>query len=204
MLGFRCKPLIAGIADRDRDIAHETIAAGAFDRGLGKQRSERCIVEPRQLGKLRRGEHFARREFGVAAYLRELVPGADREAVVAAVDAVAERRAKFARDRSLLFDRQIGNAAPGVEPIGSSERAGGTYVETGTAAPAAINLGLVRCQLERGEDRREKEPGAELAGHEIRVLALPAESSRGGQRLLHDRCGIDKHPYVAAGLREEP
>jgi len=48
--------------------------------------------------------------------LRELVPGADREAIVAAIDPVADRLAEFARNRALVFDGEIGNAAAGIEP----------------------------------------------------------------------------------------
>ena len=48
-----------------------------------------------------------------------------------------------------------------------------------------IGLGLIGRQLERGEDRAEKQPRAEFARHEIGVLALPAEPGRLRQRLFH-------------------
>ena len=83
---------VAGVADRDQHIADEAVAAGALHRGLGEHRAERRVVELRKLGERRRARHVARGELGVAAGLRELVPRADREAVVAAVDAVADQR----------------------------------------------------------------------------------------------------------------
>ena len=65
--------------------------------------------------------HVARGELGLAAGLRELVPRADREAIVAAVDAVADQRAQLARDRALVLDGEVGDAAPRIEPVGRRE-----------------------------------------------------------------------------------
>ncbi len=52
---------------------------------------------------------------------RELVPRADREAVVAAVDAVADRGAKLDRDRPRVLDRQVRDAAARVELVRRGE-----------------------------------------------------------------------------------
>ena len=67
-----------------------------------------------------------------------------------------------------------------------------------------ILAGVVRRQFERGEDRAEKQPRAELARDEIGVLALPAEAGGRGERLFHHGGGVDEHLHVAAGLREQP
>ena len=55
---------------------------------------------------------------------------------------------------------------------------------------------LVGRQLERGEDRAQEQPGAELARHEVGVLALPAEAGLLGERLLHHGGGVDEHLHV--------
>jgi hypothetical protein len=52
-----------------------------------------------------------------AVALGELVPGADQLAVVAAVDAVAHQRAQFQRDRAVVLDGQVGDAAPRIQPV---------------------------------------------------------------------------------------
>ena len=52
--------------------------------------------------------------------------------------------------------------------------------------------GLVRFQLKAGVDDAEEQPIAMLAAQEIGVLALPADSGGGGQRLFHHRRGIDE------------
>ena len=68
------------------------------------------------------------------------------------------------------------------------------------AIAAMIVLGRIGRQIERGEDRAEEQPGAELPRHEIGVLALPADAGGRGQRLFHHRGRIDEHFHIAAGL----
>ena len=88
-------------------------------------RAEPRVVEREQLGQPRRGQLGARQERAVARGARgELVPRAHREAIVAAVDAVADRLAEFLRDRPLVLDRQVRDAAPRIEPVGRGEGVG--------------------------------------------------------------------------------
>src|SRR4029077_3742108 len=102
-------------------------------------------------------------QFRLMAGLREFVPRADRKAVVAAIDAVADRFTEFARDGSLVFDREIGNAAPRVELVGGGKSGCRADVEAGPARPAMVDVGLIARQIDVGKDRAEKKPGAELA-----------------------------------------
>jgi hypothetical protein len=62
-----------------------------------------------------------------------------------------------------------------------------------------IRFGLIRRQLEVGHDSAEEKPGAKLARHEIGVLALPAQSGASGERLLHERRGVDENLDVRFG-----
>ena len=147
---------------------------------------------------------LARGELGFAALHREFVPRTNRQAIVAAVDAVAHQRPQFARDRAFVLDGQIRNAAPRIEPVRLGERRSRADIETGAAGAAIVGLGCVGRQIERGEDRAEKQPRAELARDQIGVLALPAETGAGRQRLFHHRRGIDEHFHVAAGVFDQP
>ena len=106
--------------------------------GLGEQRAERRVVEPRELGERGALQLVARGELRLAAGLRELVPRADRQAIVAAVDAVADRGAQLARDRALVLDGEVGDAAPRIELIGRREGLGRADVEAGAAGAAMI------------------------------------------------------------------
>ena len=71
----------------------------------------------------------ARRSFASRRRARELVPRADGEAIVAAIDAVADRGAELARDRALVLDGQVGDAAPRIELVGRREGVGRADVE---------------------------------------------------------------------------
>ncbi len=61
-----------------------------------------------------------------------------------------------------------------------------------------VDLGGVARQVGGGEDRAEKQPGAEFARDEVGVLALPAQSGRLRQRLFHHRGGVDEHLDLGA------
>ena len=121
-----------GIADRDQDVAQEPVAAGALHRRAGEERAEGRVVEAGEFGQRRRrrgppGRPGGHRRRGAG----ELVPGADREAIVAAEHAVADRRPELRRDRPGMLDGQVGDAAPRIEPVGSREGVGRADVEAG-------------------------------------------------------------------------
>ncbi len=64
--------------------------------------------------------------------------------------------------------------------------------------PQRSGVGRVGRELERGVDLAQEEPGAVAAGDQVGVLALPAEAGGLGERLFHDRGGIDEDFDVAA------
>ena len=115
-----------------------------------------------------------------AARFGEPVPRAHRQAIVAAVDAVADRLAEFVRDRPLVLDRQVGNAAPRIDPVRRREGLRRAGVEAARAAaamrpPCAARPGA---SSRRGVDHAEEQPAAMLAADEVGVLALPADPGR--------------------------
>ncbi len=61
-----------------------------------------------------------------------------------------------------------------------------------------------RGRFDVGEDRAEKQPGAEFARDEIGVLALPAQPGRLRQRLFHHGGGIDEYLDLGARGRGQP
>jgi hypothetical protein len=74
----------------------------------------------------------------LASHAGELVPRANSEAVVAAIDAIAHGAAEFTGDRALMLDGEVGNAAPRIETVGGGEGVGRTDVEAGAALAAMI------------------------------------------------------------------
>ena len=203
------KRTIARISRRDQNIAHEARGADPLHGVARKQDPKAALIKAKQRFEPRRTEFFARLELQFPRGSGEFVPRADREAIVAAIDAIADGRAEFFRDMALVLDGEVGDAAPRVEHVGLRERLCRADVEAGPAGAAMIALGRVARQRQRGEDRAKKQPGAEVARDEIGVLALPAKARRLRQRLLHDRRGIDEHldlgrveALIAGGGRE--
>src|SRR5690606_30634689 len=70
----------------------------------------------------------------------ELVPGADGKAVVAPEDAVADGRAELVRDRPLVLDREVGDAAARIKAERCGKRPGRADVEAAAAAAAAFGV----------------------------------------------------------------
>ena len=107
--------------------------------------------------------------------LGKLVPRAHRETIVAAEDAVADKRTQFVRDRPLVLDRQIRDAAPRIEFVRRRKGVGRAGVETAPAAAAVVFLAEIGLELEAQINLAEEQPGAETARHKICVFALPAD-----------------------------
>ena len=83
----------------------------------------------------------------------------------------------------VVLDRQVGDAAAGIETVGRGERVRGADVEAGAAGAAMVGGGLVRLQVRAGEDRPEQQPVAVLARDQHGVLCPasrgPAASASG-------------------------
>src|SRR5205814_4575410 len=71
-------------------------------------------------------------------------------------------------------------------------RSGRTGVEAAPAAAAMILLARLGRDLQRRQNRAEKQPRTERTRHQIGVLALPADTGFLRQRLLHHRRGVDE------------
>ena len=156
------------------DVADEARPSDPLDRRAGKAGAEGGVVERRQFGERRRVQVLAGGELGLAAERGELVPGADGEAVVAAVNPVADRRPQGPGDRPFQLDRQVGDAAARVEPIGRGKGAGRTGVEAGAAGPAMVALRARRARASRSvriAPRNSHEPNS----RETRLVCLPCQ-----------------------------
>ena len=61
-------------------------------------------------------------------------------------DAIAHRGPELVRDRPLMLDREVGNAAPCVDPVSGIERLGRAGVEAAAALAAMVALGGIRSE----------------------------------------------------------
>ena len=138
-----------------------------------------------------------------AALAGEAVPRTGVEAVVAAVNAVADRGAKLLRDRAFQLDGQVGDAAARVELERCGDCAGRAGVDAACAFAAVVALRLVRLQHGGGEDLGDEKPVAESAADEVGVFADKAKAGALAKVALEDRPGIDvpKRSGILAGER---
>jgi hypothetical protein len=134
----------------------------------------------------------------------KFIPRTDGQTIVAAIDAIANRGPKFFRDRSLMFNCQIGNAAPGIELVRRCKGLGRTSGLAGGAAATMVWLRRINIKLKRGVNRAEKQPTAMLAADQIAVLALPAQACLTRQRLFHHRRCVNEHLQFRGGLIDNP
>ena len=97
----------------------------------------------------------------LAAGFERVIPRANILADVAAEEPIANARAQIGGNRVAKLDRQIADAARGIEDVGLRKRIRGTGIEARPARAAMI--GLVRrvvIQFDIGQQRRQEEPTA--------------------------------------------
>src|SRR5258708_2397859 len=104
-----------------------------------------------------------------AAFTRKTVPGADGEAIITAVNAVADRRTEFEGNGTLQFDGEVRDAAAGIELKGGDDGVGGTGGDASCAGAATVLFRAVGVKRQGGEDFRQENPVAEATADEIRV-----------------------------------
>src|SRR5207249_5262319 len=137
-------------------------------------------------------ESVACDEVAFRTLARELVPWADQLAIIAAVDAVADRFAKLEWNRSAQFDSQIRNTAPRVEFVRRNDRLCRTNLYTFDTSAAVLARGRIHRQGQVDIKFAEKKPRTRILADQIGVLADPAQASIARERLLQHRRGIDE------------
>src|SRR5258708_3739991 len=151
------------VAQRDRDVAQPSLVADAPDRraleapqefffGPREELDERCAIE-----------RVTHREVGIVDGAGVFVPGADELAIVAAVNAVSHERAQLFRDRAVMLDGEIRDAAARIELVGRDDRPRGTYVDAAVARAAVLGGGCILLQIEVREELAEEEEGPRVA-----------------------------------------
>ncbi len=128
---------VADIAQRHADIAEEAAALDPLDRRPAKKRPK--LRRRRAPGNPATASDAAGRaaKAALAGDRGEAIPRAGVEAIVAAIDAVADERTELERDRAFELDREIGNAATRIEPMRLGDRAGRAGRDAARATAAA-------------------------------------------------------------------
>src|SRR4051812_42875550 len=146
------------VAEPYGQIAEPPLVADAADRRAAQALVELGLGPPEKLDHRRVIEAIARREILLRRGLREAVPGADKLAVVATVDAVANQRPQLFRYGALVLDRQIRDAATGIELVRTGDGLRRADVDAALAGAAVLADRFIDRQREIGIDLAEEEP----------------------------------------------
>jgi len=177
-------------------------------------RASSCPVFPSATQTLRKRPRRLVRRIGVpakrclnaasssAAFAGKPVPGANFEAVVAAEDARAHRGTEFDGDAAFQLDREVGDAEPRIEFERRGDGARRARRDAARARAAAVALGRVGLQLQRGEDFGEEEPVAEGAVDEVRVFADEAGARALRKVAFEHGTGVHIPQRACAGAAE--
>lgn len=140
-IGITCQSLylwqqacIAAVSRCIKAIAHHPVTPDPFDWRSGKYLAECRIVQRQKVCQPWRAQFSAgqKRAVGLRAG-GKAVPRTGGKAIIAAVNAVAHRGAQFFGKRPFVFDRQIGNAAPRIQPVGGGKGVGWASCLAGVA-----------------------------------------------------------------------
>src|SRR5687768_15282013 len=110
------------------------------------------------------------------AFFREFIPGANFQTDVAPVNAVPNGGAELFWDGAFQFDREIGNAAAGIELERRGNGVGGAGINAAGASAAAVWFRVAGRKFEGGDDLGDEKPVSQRAADEVGVLAGEAEA----------------------------
>ena len=121
------------------------------------------VVENKEVPQFVFEYFFAGVEAEVTACFRKTVPWTGIQAVITAVESVADQGAQLQGNGALVLDRQVGDAAWSVHEMRPRDRVGGAGVQTGGACSAVVLVDRIRGERKGRDEFSKEEPGAELA-----------------------------------------
>lgn len=126
------------IAERHGDIAQPALVAAATDGGAFGTAQEFVLLPGEQLHQGGAIQAVARGEIRLLKAPGKLVPGADKLAVVATKNAVADAFAQVFGDAALMLDGQITDAAARIQPVGGDDGLCRANVDAAAATAAMV------------------------------------------------------------------
>jgi len=169
------------IAQCHGNVAQPALVTDAPDRAaLGK--AHKFVLRPgKQVGQPVVCQTGAWVKVRQRAALGKLVPRANQLAVVTAIDAVAQQRAQFQRDRPRVLNGQVADATARVQPVRGHDGLRRADVDA-RAAPAAMSFyGCAGGQRLIDKNFTQKKHRPRRAVQRQRVLATPAQTAARGQ-----------------------
>lgn len=190
------------VSERNCDIAEPSAVSDPADRSSRSRLKKARLVPRHRLQKIKSLQFRSGPQSRKLQGHSELVPGADQLAVVATVNPVADRCAKLLRNRAVMLDREVGNTAPCIEPIGGQDRLGWTNFKTRLAVAAMLPIRALRDGAVKKasplpsadvvEQSTEEKQRTALAMKQERVLSAPSNRSFAGKFHLEQGSRVAK------------
>src|SRR2546426_387182 len=125
--------LIADVAERDTDVSDQAAALRAKNRRVREAALESGIIKREEFNEIRLCQILSSVSLHDLTLSGETVPWANRKAIIAPVNPIANGATKFHRNRSFQFDRQIRNTTTRVELEGRGDGRSWTGLQTARA-----------------------------------------------------------------------
>jgi hypothetical protein len=106
-LGMWPQCLIPRVADRDKNVSDEAVAANSLDRRAGEGGPERTIIQRNEVTQMGGREVRSRYDLRMRGGMSKAVPGTNGEAVIATIYSVAHQRSELVRYRAGMLDCQV-------------------------------------------------------------------------------------------------
>src|SRR6266702_2622516 len=181
------------IAESHGEIAQPAFVADPPDCAAGHALSKFVFGPSEKLDEPGAIQTVTHLEIRLRRKPRVAVPRANELTIVAAEDTVANERSQFDRNAPLQLDREVGNAPPSVDDIGSDNRARRADIKTLGAAAAMLAHRSVQGKRQIRVDVPEKEERACFARDQQSVLAPPAEPRFARELHFHHRRRIGEY-----------
>ena len=95
------------VADRDKNVSDEAVAANSLDRRAGEGGPERTIIQRNKVTQMGGREVRSRYDLRMRGGMSKPVPGTNGEAVIATIYSVAHQRSELVRYRAGMLDCQV-------------------------------------------------------------------------------------------------
>ncbi len=184
------------VADRDRQVAAQARDAGTRHRRPFDELREFVVVKAPKREEIDAVQPGTRRPLRRLGHGGAAIPRADVLTDVAAVHQGAHRGAKVRRGRLAQLDRQVRDAARGVDRAGRDDGAGGTRRQARRALAALVEARLVGLERQARDEASEEQPRTQLGVDHAAVLADPADAGVLRVDALLDRPGVDVRPRL--------
>src|ERR1700722_8746437 len=102
------------VSQGDTDVPDESRSFNAFNWGVPKQSTKLVISERCEFSQTQCHELLWKMELSFTGLFGKAIPRTDFQAIVTAINSISYRSSEFKRDRTLVFNRQVGDTPAGI------------------------------------------------------------------------------------------